>query len=38
MNVRLKNEDIRWEVVKSMLDEFPALRVKVEEYLREKKN
>lgn len=37
MTVHLKDEDIRWEVIKAMLDEFPALRIKVKEYLKEKK-
>ena len=37
MSVRSKSEEIRWQVVKAMLDEFPALKVKVKKYLREQK-
>lgn len=29
-----KTEEIRWHVIKAMLDEFPDLREKVKEYLR----
>ena len=29
--------DLRWEVLKSMLDEFPQLRDRVEQYLRAKR-
>lgn len=29
----LKNEEIRWEIMKAMLDEFPFLKDKVREYL-----
>jgi hypothetical protein len=32
-----RNEDIRWQVIKSMLDEFPMLREKVKKYLKGKK-
>ncbi|MEM2106016.1 MAG: hypothetical protein QXV21_06105 [Candidatus Bathyarchaeia archaeon] len=27
-------DEIRWRVVKAMLDEFPSLRAKVQEYLK----
>ena len=37
MSVRSKGEEIRWQVVKAMLDEFPALKVKVKKYLMEQK-
>jgi len=30
-------EETRWRVVKSILDEFPELRRRVKEYLREEK-
>ena len=30
--------DIRWEVLKSMLDDFPQLRDRTEKYLVDKKN
>jgi hypothetical protein len=29
----LKKEEIRWQVVKAMLDEFPILKQKVKEYV-----
>ena len=35
MRTRLKIEEIRWRVVKAMLDEFPMLREKVKKYLKE---
>ncbi|MEM3443064.1 MAG: hypothetical protein QXM86_04325 [Candidatus Bathyarchaeia archaeon] len=31
-----KDDAIRWQLVKAMLDEFPSLRVKAENYLEEK--
>jgi hypothetical protein len=31
-------EEIRWQVVKAMLDEFPTLRQKVKNYVRTAKN
>ncbi|MEM2537409.1 MAG: hypothetical protein QXK29_04640 [Candidatus Bathyarchaeia archaeon] len=33
MNLRGEDDEIRWQVVKAMLDEFPKLREKVKEYL-----
>ncbi|MEM3596933.1 MAG: hypothetical protein QXJ53_02210 [Candidatus Bathyarchaeia archaeon] len=36
MRQKDKNEEIRWQVVKAMLDEFPSLRAKVQEYLKGK--
>jgi len=33
MRVEPKTEEIRWQVLKAMLDEFPALRVKTTKYL-----
>ncbi len=33
MDEQLSKEEIRWLVVKSMLDEFPKLRRKVKNYL-----
>jgi hypothetical protein len=35
MNSSSKNEEIRWQVIKAMLDEFPALKEKVKSYLKE---
>jgi hypothetical protein len=37
MSARSKSEDVRWQVMKAMLDEFPSLKVKVKKYLREQK-
>jgi len=37
MSARLKNEEIRWQVIKAMLDEFPTLKEKVRRYLKEQK-
>jgi len=37
MNGSPENEEIRWRVIKAMLDEFPRLREKVKDYLVEKK-
>jgi hypothetical protein len=34
MKNHLGAEEIRWQVVKSIIDEFPSLRVKVKEYIR----
>ena len=31
----IKNEEIRWALIKSMLDEFPELRLKCLKYIRE---
>jgi hypothetical protein len=33
MNPVLKNEEIRWQVMKAMLDEFPTLKEKARKYL-----
>jgi hypothetical protein len=32
-----KDEEIRWHIMKTMLDEFPTLREKVKNYLKEQK-
>jgi len=37
MNTGTKNEEIRWQVIKAMLDEFPTLKDKVKNYLKEQK-
>jgi len=37
MNTQLKSEEIRWQVMKAMLDEFPVLKEKAKRYLREQK-
>lgn len=31
----LKNDEVRWQVIKAMLDEFPRLKEKVKDYLKE---
>jgi hypothetical protein len=33
MTAGSKNQEIRWQVIKAMLDEFPALKEKVKDYL-----
>ncbi|MEM4713201.1 MAG: hypothetical protein QXQ61_01480, partial [Candidatus Bathyarchaeia archaeon] len=33
MSCRGENDEIRWQVIKAMLDEFPALREKVKVYI-----
>jgi hypothetical protein len=35
MKNQLTNDEIRWQVVKAMLEEFPSLKVKVCQYLQE---
>ena len=37
MNTGIKNEEVRWQVIKAMLDQFPALKEKVRNYLKEQK-
>ena len=37
MNVHRKSEEIRWQVIRAMLDEFPTLKEKVRTYLKEQK-
>jgi len=32
-----KTEEIRWQVIKAMLDEFPTLKEKARKYLKEQK-
>jgi len=36
LNMNQKSDDVRWLVIKAMLDEFPALREKVKDYLKGK--
>jgi hypothetical protein len=36
MNTYPKSQEIRWQVIKAMLDEFPALKEKVRNYLNNK--
>jgi len=35
MNALSKVEEIRWQVIQAMLDEFPALKERVKGYLEE---
>jgi hypothetical protein len=35
MRIEQKNEEIRWQVIKAMLDEFPTLKEKTKKYLRQ---
>ena len=37
MRTQSRIEEIRWRVVKAMLEEFPMLREKVNKYLKEQK-
>ena len=37
MSIRTKNEKVRWQVIRAMLDEFPTLKEKVRIYLKEQK-
>jgi hypothetical protein len=37
MRKRGENDEIRWQVIKAMLDEFPTLREKVKVYIEEQK-
>jgi len=34
MNINSKNEEIRWQVIKAMLNEFPTLKERVKKYLK----
>ena len=38
MKNRRDKEEIRWQVVKAMLDEFPILRQKVRNYIKTAEN
>ncbi|MGQ9539173.1 MAG: hypothetical protein ACUVTE_06310 [Candidatus Bathycorpusculaceae bacterium] len=37
MNVKAENHEIRWQVIRAMLDEFPTLREKVKAYIEKQK-
>jgi len=37
MSAKKENEEIRWQVIKAMLDEFPTLREKVKAYIEKQK-
>jgi hypothetical protein len=37
MTTTTRNQDIQWQVMKAMLDEFPTLKERVKRYLKEQK-
>jgi len=37
MSHRGENDEIRWQVIKAMLDEFPTLRERVKAYIEKRK-
>jgi hypothetical protein len=37
MGASSRSEEIRWQVIKAMLDEFPTLKEKVKKYLKEQR-
>jgi hypothetical protein len=37
MSTESKNQEIRWQIIKAMLDEFPSLKERVKSYLKEQK-
>ncbi|MEM0008058.1 MAG: hypothetical protein QXH03_05500 [Candidatus Bathyarchaeia archaeon] len=37
MSCKRENDEIRWQVIKAMLDEFPTLREKVKAYIEKQK-
>jgi len=37
MRIKSGNDELRWQIIKAMLDEFPNLKEKVKEYI-EKQN
>lgn len=37
MKLDAKTEEIRWQVIKAVLDEFPTLKAKVKRYLKEER-
>ncbi|MGQ9507051.1 MAG: hypothetical protein ACUVTB_04225 [Candidatus Bathycorpusculaceae bacterium] len=37
MSTSSKTDEIRWQVIKAMLEEFPTLKEKVKDYLKEQK-
>jgi hypothetical protein len=38
MNKSSKTDEIRWQVIKAMLEEFPTLKERVKNYLKEQKH
>jgi hypothetical protein len=37
MSTKRENDEIRWQVIKAMLEEFPTLREKVKVYIEKQK-
>jgi len=37
LDSNIENEEIRWQIMKAMLDEFPTLKEKVKHYLKVQK-
>jgi hypothetical protein len=35
MGIESKNDEVRWQVLQAMLDEFPTLKEKAKKYLKE---
>jgi hypothetical protein len=33
MRIKSGNDELRWQIIKAMLDEFPNLKEKVKEYI-----
>jgi len=38
MSIDAKNEEIRWQIIKAMLEDFPSLKKRVKGYLKEQKS
>lgn len=37
MRIKSGNDELRWQIIKAMLDEFPSLKEKVKEYVEKQK-
>jgi hypothetical protein len=37
MRIKSGNDELRWQIIKAMLDEFPSLKEKVKNYLEKQK-
>jgi hypothetical protein len=37
MRIKSGNDELRWQIIRAMLDEFPSLKEKVKEYLEKQK-
>lgn len=38
MEIKSDNDEIRWQIIRAMLDEFPNLREKTKKYIREQES